>query len=447
VRETCLPDPLIADLSSLGEFAGDVSPRGIAGFFQDRAIRLNPAVQAFTRFSSGTEAPIRQGIDTPFFGLPISVKDSIDVAGLPTGGGITPPLVPTAEKDAACVTFFRQRGMTPIGKTSLVGLAYGSWGCETRPATPINPWSDKIALDTGGSSSGAAAAVAANLCPFAIVTDTGGSARIPAAFCGLVGIRPRQSLFPMKGVLPLCPTFDGIGFLARSMADMNFLIRRASDKAFVREPDRSSERLRIGWTTLGLVLGKDVATAFGAVISKLDAEGYDVDELEAESVFRQASEEFRTIISYEAYQLYRHLLGGRYQLDDGVAERIQGGATIARNLYEAALQRRRRAVERAQAVFAGYAAVLTPATPCAAPPITELDRKSRQVSAFTRATNYLDLSAMVIPTGMSATSKPMSVQIITRGDLPPAALAIGHILEWPWQERWRMIAARQPALA
>ncbi|HKP79763.1 MAG TPA: amidase, partial [Phenylobacterium sp.] len=151
-------------------------------------------------------------------GPTFAIKDLFDVADVPTGGGARVPLDPSPAHHAAVVERLLQAGYVAVGKTHTVELAYGSWGANRAVGAPWNPWDCAVHRAPGGSSSGSAVAVAAGLCDVALGSDTGGSVRIPAATCGVVGLKPGRGLVSLKGVRPLSPSLDTVGVLARDVA-------------------------------------------------------------------------------------------------------------------------------------------------------------------------------------------------------------------------------------
>ncbi len=132
----------------------------------------------------------------------IAIKDLFDVADVPTGGGARVPLDPSPAHHAVVVERLLQAGYVAVGKTHTVELAYGGWGTNRAVGAPWNPWDGAVHRAPGGSSSGSAVAVAAGLCDAALGGDTGGSVRIPAATCGVVGLKPGRGLVSLKGVHP-----------------------------------------------------------------------------------------------------------------------------------------------------------------------------------------------------------------------------------------------------
>src|SRR5258708_26758290 len=147
-----------------------------------------------------------------------AVKDLFDVKGVPTGGGAQVPLAEDPPAHAAVVQKLLDAGWRAAGKTHTVELAYGGWGTNRALGAPWNPWDAKVHRAPGGSSSGSAVAVAAGLVDAALGSDTGGSVRIPASTCGVVGLKPGRGLVSLKGVHPLAPSLDTVGALARDVA-------------------------------------------------------------------------------------------------------------------------------------------------------------------------------------------------------------------------------------
>src|SRR5262245_51139990 len=162
---------------------------------------------------------LRAGQDAgPLHGMPYAVKDLIDVQGLPTTAGSNLLLDNIATSDATVVRRLNQAGMVLLGKTQTVQFAFGAPGINHHHGTPHNPW-HRLPHVPGGSSSGSGVAVGAGMVPMALGTDTGGSVRIPAALCGVVGLKTTVGQVSRAGVFPLSWTFDSVGPLTRSVAD------------------------------------------------------------------------------------------------------------------------------------------------------------------------------------------------------------------------------------
>jgi Asp-tRNA(Asn)/Glu-tRNA(Gln) amidotransferase A subunit family amidase len=164
----------------------------------------------------------------PLAGLPISIKDLFDVAGEITMAGSTVRSIASpAVNDATVVTRLRNAGAAILGKTNMTEFAFSGVGINPHYGTPINPADNKVARIPGGSSSGAAVSVAAGICAAGIGSDTGGSIRIPAAWCGIVGLRPSSESFSLDGVVPRSRSLDVVGPLVKSLEDCDYFLGRA----------------------------------------------------------------------------------------------------------------------------------------------------------------------------------------------------------------------------
>jgi aspartyl-tRNA(Asn)/glutamyl-tRNA(Gln) amidotransferase subunit A len=211
-------------LTELGQAyrQGTTTPRQVVEELLERIHKLNPLLNAFVSLApqaldeaQRAEQELRAGLDRgTLHGIPIGVKDNIEVAGLPLTGG-SRRLLLHPQQDAPLVAALRQRGAIVLGKTHLLEFAYG----ETHPelGATRHPWDPR--RTSGGSSGGSAAAVAAHLVSLALGTDTGGSVRIPAAYCGVFGYKPSYTLWSREGILPLSDSLDHPGLLSLSAAE------------------------------------------------------------------------------------------------------------------------------------------------------------------------------------------------------------------------------------
>lgn len=204
------PDIGFADVKALGKAYrdGSLTPTQVVDQAHERLARLEPSLNAFAHPMADeartdgirTSAELASGIDLgPLHGIPVAIKDLIDVAGVATGYGSRVERPRIATQDATLVARLRAAGAILLGKTNLLEYAYGvahpDIGQTNNPHDP--------GRTAGGSSGGSAAAVAAGIVPLAIGTDTGGSIRIPAAYCGIIGLKPSFDLVPLDGVFPL----------------------------------------------------------------------------------------------------------------------------------------------------------------------------------------------------------------------------------------------------
>ena len=229
----------IAELATLIR-RGELSPLELTELYLRRIEQYDPALNAYLAVTAeraraqarAAEAQISSGTYLgPLHGIPLAFKDLVDVAGLPTTGGSTLLRDNIAAADATIARRLFAAGAVLLGKTHLVEFAFGGTGVNHHYGTPVNPWDPEIHRLPGGSSSGSGVAVAAGLAPAALGSDTGGSVRIPASFCGLTGLKPTFGLLPNTGILPLDPTLDSIGPLCRTAQDCALLCQAMADPA------------------------------------------------------------------------------------------------------------------------------------------------------------------------------------------------------------------------
>jgi mandelamide amidase len=327
----------------------------------------------------------------PLAGVPFAVKDNIDTDDLPTSAG-TPVLresVPA--RDAAVVARLRRAGAELVGKTNLHELAFGITSDNAAFGTVLNPCDPQHS--PGGSSGGSAVAVALGVVPFALGTDTGGSARVPAAHCGIVGFRPSTGRYPAEGVARLSSTRDTVGVLAGCVDDVR-LVDATIVGSHLRLPTPSLGAVRLGVPVRGFVDDVDpvVAAAFETATSRLAAAGAVLVEADFSDALRLDAEcGFPLVFAEAPRELTRYLeaLGTGLTFDDLVAgaaspDVAQTLAAIATDpvpvaAYVEALTVRGRLLDTYAALFAahGLDALIYPTVPFPAPPLT--DRESTQL--------------------------------------------------------------------
>ena len=213
-------------------------------------------------------------------GIPVSLKDLLDVAGqVTTAGSMTLTDTPPAKAHAPVVARLLAAGMVPVGRTNMTEFAFSGMGLNPHYGTPANPWDRANRRIPGGSSSGAAVSVADGMAIVAIGTDTGGSCRVPAALCGVVGFKPTQRRVPLAGAWPLSPSLDSIGPLARSVADCAAIDAVLAGEAPAPLPVMALTGRKVvvpaGWAD---DLAPEVETAFEAAVDRLRAAGAVVEE-------------------------------------------------------------------------------------------------------------------------------------------------------------------------
>ncbi|MDX1529147.1 MAG: amidase, partial [Gammaproteobacteria bacterium] len=347
----------IATLSRLLR-EGELSPVELTEAFldqidsQDRALgafRLRSAERALNE-ARRAEAAIASGRETgPLHGIPFAVKDLFDVAGLPTSAGCRLLEGNIASKDATVVRRLLDSGMVLLGKTNTVQFAYGGAGINHDHGTPKNPWHPVPHLP-GGSSSGSGVAVAAGMAPMALGSDTGGSVRIPAAFCGITGLKTTVGQVSRAGVYPLSFSLDSVGPLARSAEDAALVYSAMAgpdpedDSTAVAKPSAVTSSLYEGIKGLRLAFAESVffddvdteveqaCRASGEVFESLGARVSSEPFLAAEKA-RDLNPR-GLIIAAEAYTLNQKLLENNFsELDPVVAHRMIKGKQVPAHEY------------------------------------------------------------------------------------------------------------------
>ncbi len=317
----------------------------------------------------------------PFAGIPISLKDLLDVAGEPTpAGSVILAEAPPAQAHAPVVQRLLAAGLIPVGRTNMTEFAFSGVGINPHYGTPRAPYgraADGTGRVPGGSSSGAAVSVADGMALAAIGTDTGGSCRIPAAFCGVVGYKPTARRVPLQGVLPLSPSLDSVGPLANSVACCATIDAIIAVAPLPSAAPMQAAGLRLLFPTNLVLDNMDASTerALDRAIQRLDRAGVTVvhRRLRAFDMITEAHARGGFAV-VESYAWHRTLLAehaDRY--DSRVASRILPGADMAAADYVALMQARTRIIETFAAELAPFDALVLPTVPIAPPPISAFD--------------------------------------------------------------------------
>ncbi|MEO3429897.1 amidase [Pelagibius sp. CAU 1746] len=367
----------------------------------------------------------------PLHGIPVAVKDLADVAGDPTGFGSKAYATGAAKADAAFVARLRAAGALVLGKTQMVEFAFGSWGTNYALGSPVNPCDRRQDRVAGGSSSGSAVAVAAGMVPFAIGSDTGGSVRIPASLCGLVGLKTSSGLVSTAGVAPLSPTFDTIGPLTHNVADAGLALDGLTGA------DRPLPKASLDGLKLAVLddeqaepLDDVVRERHRAAIQRLRDAGCRLTPLRLPLAPLEVQARNGGIMAYEAYAyLYPWVDDDSLPLDPCVRRRVLAGAQISEQDYTAMVEQRRRDIEAFQDVFSGFSALILPTTPKLPIPLEQVDESTIPMSRLTRAANYYDLCAVSLPLGGGGSNLPSGLQISMRHGQDRDLLALATAVE------------------
>ena len=309
-------------------------------------------------------------------GIPISVKDLFDIEGRVTrAGSVVLSDEAPARADAEVVRRLRSEGAVILGRTNMTEFAFSGLGLNPHYGTPASPWDRANRRIPGGSSSGAAISVTDGMAAAALGSDTGGSVRIPAALCGLVGFKPTRDAVPRDGVYPLSATLDSIGPLARSVEDCVLLHSVLSGEP-VPAPALAGRSLRLGVVTNYVTQGMDyeVAAAYDAALSRLSAADVVLDRISLSALDRIP--EMNRIATYpgiEAYAMQKERLanaGSRF--DPRVRYRIEAAGALPGDARARLDKARADFVAAAEAEMAPYDAIVMPTVPIVAPTIDDL---------------------------------------------------------------------------
>ncbi|MCL6566664.1 MAG: amidase [Acidobacteriia bacterium] len=453
---------------SIAELSGSirsrrVSPVELVEQVLARLERLNPRLQAYLTVTGElartqarkAEVEIRRGDwRGPLHGIPLALKDNIHTRGIRTTAGakFLADFVP--REDASVVTRLQRAGAVLLGKTNLHEFAYGVTTENPHYGSTRNPWDAQRMA--GGSSGGAAAAVAAGLAFAAVGTDTGGSIRIPAALCGITGLKPTYGRVSNWGVVPLAPSLDHVGPLTRSVEDAAILLRAMAgwdrrDPASVRcaVPDysaalrgRSSRSRPLRGLRLGIAgnffleqVQAEVARCFGAAVEQFVRLGADVVDVHLPRL-AEASEAGTTISLAEATRVHQQAGYFPAQAEAYSAEvrkRLELGAEVRAVDYLAARETQRELQREFAEVLEQVHALLAPTVPVVAPQLgtqkVVLDGQEESVRSallrFNRPSNLTGCPAISIPCGF-VEGLPVGVQLIGRWWGEAELLQIAH---------------------
>jgi aspartyl-tRNA(Asn)/glutamyl-tRNA(Gln) amidotransferase subunit A len=374
--------------------------------------------------ADAADARAAQGISLgPLDGALVSIKDLFDVAGEPTRAGskILAEEAAPANADATVVRRLRAAGAVIVAKTNMTEFAFSGIGANPHFGTAGNP-RDRTRIP-GGSSAGAAVAVADGMCEIAIGTDTGGSVRIPAALCGLVGFKPSRQRIPTDGAFPLSYTLDSVGPIARNVADC-----AKADAVMAGEDFTPLEPLSLAGLRFGIAQGlpldrldQTVAKAFAAAIERLDGAGVRITR-ETLSLFDAMAEVNAKggISPPEACAIHRDRLRRRAgDIDPNVRVRIERGCAVSAADYVDMMRERAQLVRAIDARLDGLDALVMPTTSIVAPTIAEVaDPKifaacNTALLRNTAIVNFFDLCAVTLPL---AASPPVGLMLAARND-------------------------------
>jgi aspartyl-tRNA(Asn)/glutamyl-tRNA(Gln) amidotransferase subunit A len=453
--------------------AREVSPVDVTRECLARIERLDPGIRSFiTVDAEGAlatarelEAELAAGLSRgPFHGIPLAYKDLFHVRGLPTSCGTKTREYFAADPECTAVSRLREAGAVMLGKLNMTELALGPFGDNAHHGDVQNPW--KRGHAAGGSSSGSAAAVAAGFVAGALGSDTGGSIRLPAACCGVVGLKPTYGRVSRAGAMPLSWSMDHVGPLTRTVLDAALLLgaiaghdardatsSRRGVPYYERVLETPVDGLRVGLAENYYFEGLDREMEAGirAAARVLEGLGALVTPVRVPDP-TPLVEVCNVVTRSESSAIHAKLLRERpHELQPAVRARLEVGLHISAHDYLQALRLRARYTrEFVVRVFAEVDALVVPAIPEPAPALDsvkagtpdEVVRRMGRFSRFTRPFNGLGLPALSVPCGFAADGRPLAFQIVGRPFDEATTLRLGHAYEQA--AGW---VSRRPALA
>jgi len=418
-----LPQLPLTELSRMLA-AGETSSTAIVGECLANIDALDAKLHAFIDVYRDDAMRLAQAADLernagfvrgPLHGLPFAVKDLFHIRGRVTTAGSKRWHGRVSNETGTALKRLLDAGMIPLGKTHLVEFAYGTWGMNRPMGTPWNPRDLRVHRVAGGSSSGSAVAVAAGMAPAALGTDTGGSVRIPAALCGLVGLKPTYGRIPLDGVVPLSSTLDSLGPITQTVEDAELLVTAMAGEP-VPLPDARRDLKGMAITALADdqfpdFIEPQIVEAFDRSVATLRGLGANVQVERIPFDFAALGALNGRIIGIEGYANHREVIDDEAaDVDEGVRARMLIGKAATAADYLHALAERRTWI----ATFADWMrarnALVTPMLPITAKPITEVDEAAYPLATWSRAVNYLHACAITLPA--PADGLPVGLQIV-----------------------------------
>lgn len=423
----------------------------------DRIDIMNPSLHAFitlfpqTAMDRATLADFERKDHQdrgPLHGIPVAVKDVFDMRGVrTTGGSKVIDYVPA--ENAAVVDALEAAGAVVMGKLNMHELSYGITSNNPHFGAVRNPWDmERI---PGGSSGGSAAAVAANLVFAALGTDTGGSVRIPASYCGIVGLKPTFGRISRFGMIPLAPSLDHVGVLARNVRD-SALVFKAIVSYDPRDPSCSKrpvidytpqdnitiEGLRLGFPENFFFEGLDpeVESAVRGSIARAEALGAVVKSVRLPDIEAVNAIGYVVLLA-EAAAILEPYLNTRERFGSDVLSLLDQGRCLPAVDYVNAQRLRRHLQIEFAKVWSEVDCLMTPTTPNTAPPVgdelvrlRDRDQNVRTLATrLVRAFNVLGLPALSMPCGLSTHGLPIGLQLVAAPFEESTLLQLGAALE------------------
>lgn len=429
---------------------GETDSRALTRLFLDRIERgsglgtfTHVAVERAEALAEASDRLLGAGIELgPLHGVPVAVKDSLAWEGTPLGGGSLARAHCISDHTSAVVRRLIASGMVVLGKTAMTEFAFGLSGQNPTCGTARNPWDALNDRAPGGSSSGSGVAVAAGLAPIAIGGDTGGSVRAPALMNHLVGYKPSSGLLSRAGCLPLSPTLDVLGPIARTVEDARIMT------AVLSGPD-SGDPVTLtpqptstppGTRTLAVLaeeawpvpMHPEAAEHWRRALERVAGAGWTMETWSPPPIldFDRLGRDNSTALGHEAHQRYGALARDETTpLWSVIRARIRAGADVGDADYAAALERRKAVGVRFAREMASVAGLLMPGSDQSARTLDPEDERHAGLGAFLRPANFLGAAAIALPTSRDSGGMPLGLQLLAPHGCDTSLLSVAAELE------------------
>lgn len=432
---------------------GEIKPSEILEYYLKQIEEKDSSVQAFqskyldSALASGKSADLAMASGNlvgPFHGVPFVLKDICELKGHVTTGGSKAFRDRVSNTTATVAKRLLAAGGVLLGKSKTVEFAFGGWGTNQKMGTPKNPWDGTDHRVCGGSSAGSAAALASDMAICAVGTDTGGSVRLPAAFCGLTGLKVTKGLLSTDGILPLSHTLDTPGPMARSLLDMVIMLEVLIgtegwkiDKKIKEEKGYFKNLIgNVSGLRIGVINERDrqqcnfeVLNYYDEALKTLEQQGAILETYNPPVEYSNISEKVGNIIAVEAYYHHGQLYEDMEQpMDDDVRERVLRVRDFPANEYLGLLQERKVAERIFLVSMNRFDVLVTPTIVNEAPLLSDVDQ-AVSPGYFTRPFNYAGMCALSLPMGLSKNGLPLSFQIAGRPNDEAITFRVGAAIE------------------
>ena len=443
------PDPISGRIAEFGRKLrrGEITALAATEAYLARIKILEPTLGAYEYLAADRARAAARAVDAllaagtdlgPLMGVPIALKDLIVVDGMPTTAGTKLDISDLLEPQGTLANWLLRAGCVVLGKSKTVEFARAGTGINAVRGTPRNPWDTKVFRVAGGSSNGSGVATAGGLCGFSIGSDTGGSIRLPASFCGNFGVKTTKGAWPTDGVFPLSTTLDTLGPMTNSAHDAAVIWSALMGGPV---PEAAAPRgLRLGRPTNHFFdnLEPDVATCMEKAIAALEKAGVTIVPSAIPEVVEQSGYYPGLLTPELLATLGRdRFMKGRDVIDPFVWRRAAAGLDAPADAY---IQKRRRQVELVKIGHArldaeGLDGWITPTSPIVAPPLTAFaegatgDALHTRLSSTTHMGNLYGMCGTSTPIQALGSALPVGLQLMCRGGEDARTLSIGRLFE------------------